>query len=637
MAGVDDGDVWGAEAIDDGGEAEAEDPDDARRMDAGMRVLENALARTRTNPAAMTLGGEEDLAVQDDAAEVQAIPEAADSDDELEAEAGADPAAAAADLDDAGPADPEQCMILQNALENMPARGEALGEVPFMHPHPDDAPRRHIVAAYQERIDQPIGEKCRKTLRQFLKDVVLQLKLKSSPRARAMDNLLTALKATLPEKNLCPASFHLVSGSKKLPSDWAQAPGSCVLTSSFDYTPMALALPCRCVEFWVWTLSGCMTCTYATCARSAYINLRPRANGQPCTRLTRKLPELGKQALRQRGHPVSTPAPSATLGDFAGRKYQEFGIAQPTHHTWYEQGSVNADTCCCATCLRPSFHCNAACATQRVYYIPLKQALLDANLKCPSFCAALGRHRTPNDRNTFWGSPEFERLHRITGLGRDSTSGPLPHDVLAISLGGDFFQPFETKQHSTGIVCVRYAGHLLLVDLRHACTHWPRLHKSLLFANRIEDVDPDRVYRRVYHAVPLIIPPVQLAGGKTCEPDNLDGHMLPLVQELQRCGPPPFANTSAIIDRVATDELSVPKEEIGMCIAMNERGLPALRLLTVRHFPVRCSIHHPHPLLLWLYHTQGKVWMWICTCTYHLVTASMPRCTACSASGYTSS
>ena len=127
MAGVDDGDVWGLEAIDDGGEAEAEDPDDARRMDAGMRVLENALARTRTNPAAMTLGGEEDLAVQDDAAEVQAIPEAADSDDELEAEAGADPAAAAADLDDAGPADPEQCMILQNALENMPARGEAPG------------------------------------------------------------------------------------------------------------------------------------------------------------------------------------------------------------------------------------------------------------------------------------------------------------------------------------------------------------------------------------------------------------------------------------------------------------------------------------------------------------------------------
>jgi hypothetical protein len=96
---------------------------------------------------------------------------------------------------------------------------------------------------------------------------------------------------------------------------------------------------------------------------------------------------------------------------------------------------------------------------QRVYYLGLREALVEPNLRDPDFCAELGRHRTPDDTFSFWGSPEYRRLDRLTGLGRQSQQRGLQHDVLAISIAADFGGPYESKkQHSTGVVAVRCAN-----------------------------------------------------------------------------------------------------------------------------------------------------------------------------------
>ncbi len=98
-------------------------------------------------------------------------------------------------------------------------------------------------------------------------------------------------------------------------------------------------------------------------------------------------------------------------------------------------------------------------ALQRVFYLGLREALVEPNLRNPEFCAELGRHRTPDDPFSFWGSPEFRRLDGLTGLGRQSQQRGLQHDVLAISLAADFGGPYESKkQHSTGVVAARCAN-----------------------------------------------------------------------------------------------------------------------------------------------------------------------------------
>lgn len=81
----------------------------------------------------------------------------------------------------------------------------------------------------------------------------------------------------------------------------------------------------------------------------------------------------------------------------------------------------------------------------------------------PAFVAAIRTAKTKVVGN-YWASPEWERVNKATG---GAAAGP-GHGVIA--LGGDFFQPYNSKQHSTGGIWWRYAiASLLLYQLLGEC------------------------------------------------------------------------------------------------------------------------------------------------------------------------
>jgi hypothetical protein len=87
---------------------------------------------------------------------------------------------------------------------------------------------------------------------------------------------------------------------------------------------------------------------------------------------------------------------------------------------------------------------------QRYWYIPPQDSIKELMMD-PAFVAAIRTAKTKVVGN-YWASPEWERVNKATG---GAAAGP-GHGVIA--LGGDFFQPYNSKQHSTGGIWWRYAS-----------------------------------------------------------------------------------------------------------------------------------------------------------------------------------
>ncbi len=83
---------------------------------------------------------------------------------------------------------------------------------------------------------------------------------------------------------------------------------------------------------------------------------------------------------------------------------------------------------------------------------------------------------------------------------------------------------------------------------------------------RIEDVPNSRRYRRKHHAVVLVIPPVIDESGKGHEPEVIDGHLLPLLWDLQLSSPPPSPRNNVHIQRTAQDPMSLTLDNIGAAL-----------------------------------------------------------------------
>ncbi len=54
--------------------------------------------------------------------------------------------------------------------------------------------------------------------------------------------------------------------------------------------------------------------------------------------------------------------------------------------------------------------------------------------------------------------------------------------------------------------------------------------------------------------------------GSTKEPKVLNGHMLPLVKDLMKLGPPPTNANKPHLDKVSSDPASIRREDIGACV-----------------------------------------------------------------------
>jgi hypothetical protein len=87
---------------------------------------------------------------------------------------------------------------------------------------------------------------------------------------------------------------------------------------------------------------------------------------------------------------------------------------------------------------------------QRYWYIPPQESIKELMMD-PAFVAAIRTAKTKVVGN-YWASPEWERVNKATG---GAAAGP-GHGVIA--LGGGFFQPYNSKQHSTGGIWWRYAS-----------------------------------------------------------------------------------------------------------------------------------------------------------------------------------
>lgn len=152
---------------------------------------------------------------------------------------------------------------------------------------------------------------------------------------------------------------------------------------------------------------------------------------------------------------------------------------------------------------------------QRVFYLGVKTGFLDVVMKDPSFTQRLGCFDA-SDPADYFSSPAYQRLNKYFGgrlsskhmLACGNQEHPIGINHLVISIGADFGKTYTFLNRSSGIVVAR-----------------------------CDSLDPiSRTWKR-WHKIIAVIPPVQHANGKTGEPSNLDGHMLPLMRELQRLAP----------------------------------------------------------------------------------------------------
>lgn len=97
------------------------------------------------------------------------------------------------------------------------------------------------------------------------------------------------------------------------------------------------------------------------------------------------------------------------------------------------------------------------CHLQPFYYLglelTLKELLRDAQL-----VQALGKARTTDNVNTWWGSSSYERLNRFVGGALAEPAPPtsvLPHHTLTVEMGFDFGQMYDGVNQSLGVLVIR--------------------------------------------------------------------------------------------------------------------------------------------------------------------------------------
>lgn len=96
-------------------------------------------------------------------------------------------------------------------------------------------------------------------------------------------------------------------------------------------------------------------------------------------------------------------------------------------------------------------------STQPFYYLGLEETVREL-LTDPDLVAALGRSRTTDDCNTWWGNNDYRALDARLGGSLSQHAPPgsaLPHHTLTMDMALDFGQMYDFKQEGVGILAVR--------------------------------------------------------------------------------------------------------------------------------------------------------------------------------------
>ncbi len=341
------------------------------------------------------------------------------------------------------------------------------GDGPLL-PHPNTAmPRAQRVRAWQQRMDEQVAPHYKRTLRQYLHDII-KLRVEGQCTARSLTALLKAQRAAFDDGNLVPPDFnmvrrtHIVSCSGSLRA-WCWRCGS--LHRSRRVQVLSIL---GVKELWEYDWHVC-----TGCGMHAWPPLNPRQWSSTCAEHEENLEAAAAAAGRGGGDPglgaVAEDSPCT-----CPRCHSPRFMRVTTAGTGSVKIAPHAVRCllvgycgsCIVLCSSPptalvhklliTHVCPNCTRPQRVYYLGVNESLVTPCLSNPKFCAQLGKHRTRDDPFTFWGSTECERLAEMVPSFMQPSGHPvLPHRVLAVSVAGDFGVIYESPSVSLGVIAMR--------------------------------------------------------------------------------------------------------------------------------------------------------------------------------------